>query len=379
MTEPILVTQPLMPSLDRYIEKLKTIWSTQWMTNNGELSIELQNELMNRLQIQYLELFANGHMALDIAIRTLKLTGEVITTPFSFASTTHALTMNSITPVFCDIHADDYTIDESKLEALITPKTSAILPVHVYGNPCHVEKIHEVARKHGLKVIYDAAHAFDVTINGKALALEGDISMLSFHATKVFNTIEGGALVFHNEEDAAYARLLRNFGIASAESVPEVGLNAKMNEFSAAMGLCNLEIVGQSIAWRGRLAKRYQDRLACLKGLRLLDYCKLEERGVKTNYAYMPLEVQRSFCCFTRDELFDALAAQDIFARKYFYPLITNYECYINQFADVSLPIAQNAAQSIMTLPISGTMSVEAVDKVCDVITAFYNDRMGRK
>lgn len=375
MAFPILVTRPLMPSLETYTDKIKTIWDTQWMTNNGTLCIELQKKLQARMQAPYFELFVNGHMALDIAIKAMHLTGEVITTPFSFASTTHALVLNGLKPVFCDIHPDDYTLDETKLEALITPQTSAILPVHVYGNPCNTAEIERIARKHHLKVLYDAAHAFDVTVNGKPLVLEGDMAMLSFHATKVFNTIEGGALILHSQEDAQEVCCLRNFGITGPETVPAIGLNAKMNEFSAAMGLCNLDLVDNAIELRSHLAEQYRSQLEKLPGLRLLDYDGMAARGIKTSYAYMPLTVKD--CGFTRDELFDALAKQNVLTRKYFYPLITDYECYQQAYGSAEVPVAREAAASVLTLPISATTTSDEVAYVCRAIQDFYRQKNG--
>lgn len=375
MHDPIYVTKPLLPTLEQYNEKLALIWEKQWLTNNGTLCLALQDALKKRMQVDQLELFVNGHLALDIAIRALELKGEVITTPFTFASTTHALVLNGIKPVFCDIHAEDYTLDENRLEALITPETSAILPVHVYGYPCHTKAIQAVADRHGLKVLYDAAHTFDVTVHGKSIAAEGDVSMLSFHATKVFNTIEGGALVFKDEKIAAKTRALRNFGIAGPESVPDIGLNAKLNEFAAAMGLCNLELVTDAIARRGEQVRRYRERLGNLRGLRLMDYDRMVREGIRTNYAYMPLEVDDAQCGFTRDELFDALAEKQVFTRKYFYPLVTDYECYASIYGNADIPVARSAARNTLTLPISGTTTLEEIDYVCDGIAELHEKR----
>lgn len=372
MKDPVLVTKPLLPSMDEYVEKLKTIWDNQWLTNNGELCQQLQRSLQDRMQAPYVELFTNGHMALDIIIKAMGLSGEVITTPFSFASTTHALVLNGITPVFCDIHPDNFTIDETKIERLITPRTSAILPVHVYGWPCKTIEINRIAKKHNLKVIYDAAHAFDVTVNGKPLVLEGDASMLSFHATKVFNTIEGGALVLHDEHDVLHVTRLRNFGIAGAESVPEVGLNAKMNEFAAAMGLCNLNHVDQAIVHRKSLTEKYMARLGKLPGIRTLAYEEAKERGIRLNYAYMPISISQEITGFSRDQLFTWLGDKGILARKYFYPLISDFECYADQFNSAATPVAKKVASDVMTLPMSGSTTLEEVDRVCTAIEEFY-------
>lgn len=368
MKDDILVTRPLLPSLDSYVDKLRVIWDGKWLTNNGPLLLELAGRLKERMKAEYLELFTNGHMALDIAIKALGLTGEVITTPYSFASTTHALVMNGLTPVFCDIREDDCNIDADKLEALITPRTSAILPVHVYGWPCDTEAIGRIARKHGLTVLYDAAHAFDVLVNGRPLVCEGDAAMISFHATKVYNTIEGGALVLHSAKIAEAAADLRNFGIKGPESVTGVGLNAKMNEFAAAMGLCNLELVDDAIARRRALTEQYISSLSGIKGLRLMDYGRAERESIRLNYGYMPVRVDPSLCGFNRDELFDFLGTRGIFARKYFYPLISDYECYRDRFDSSLTPVAKRVADSIITLPISASTTAQDVERVCGAI-----------
>lgn len=371
MDTSILVTKPLMPSLEDYTEKLRLIWEKQWMTNNGALCQQLQEKLKERMRAPYLELFTNGHLALDIVIKAYGLTGEVITTPFTFASTTHALTLNGIKPVFCDVHEENYTIDETKIENLITEQTTAILPVHVYGWPCNSEAIERIAKKHKLKVIYDAAHAFDVEVNGRPLVLEGDASMLSFHATKVFNTIEGGALVMHDPEIAQKTVRLRNFGIEDAERVPDVGLNAKMNEFASAMGLCNLEIVDTAIAHRKKLAERYCERLEKCRGIRMMNYALAERVGIKLNYAYMPIDVEERRNGKNRDRLFEELQRNNIFTRKYFYPLIQDYSCYRDEYDSRLTPIARRVSHCVLTLPISGTTTMEELDATCDVIERY--------
>jgi len=371
MKKVLNVTSPLMPSFDKYVEKLKTIWESKWMTNNGSLCTELQQKLISLMQGSNVELYVNGHMALDIAIKALKLKGEVITTPFTFASTTHALIMNGITPVFCDIKEDDYTIDENKIESLITDKTSAILPVHVYGCPCNVEKIADIAKRHKLKVIYDAAHAFGVYNNGTPLACCGDVSMLSFHATKVFNTIEGGALVFSDDSLSKPLRNLRNFGIENAESVTQVGLNAKMNEFAAAMGICNLELVNAAIARRKELVEQYVEVCSKLPGIRVLDYDGMQKRGIVYNYAYMPIEVDETVCSFTRDELCNIMKEKNVILRKYFFPLIVDFECYKDQYGFYELPVARRVANHIVTLPLSGDMDNDDVKRCCDILISY--------
>lgn len=364
----INVTTPLLPDLDDYTEKLRQIWESKWITNNGQMTITLQKALQKRMGCE-VELFVNGHMALDIAVKALHLQGEVITTPYTFASTTHALVMNGCTPVFCDIKPEDYTIDENKIEALITEKTTAIVPVHVYGCICNVEKIEKIAAKYNLKVIYDAAHAFDVKWNGKNIASCGDVSMFSFHATKVFNTIEGGALAFRkNDVFAKAVRNLRNFGIENEESVTAVGLNAKMNEFAGAMGLCNLPLMNEALKRRKQIADRYLETLQEMKGIRLLDYRKMEQRGIEYNYAYMPILVNEEQAGYNRNALHDFLATKGIGTRKYFYPLVTDFACYREKFRQADIPIAQETAQKILTLPMSASMSDEDVERICSAL-----------
>ncbi len=358
----ILVTRASMPSYEEFIEEIKPIWETAWMTNMGEFHDKLKDELKDYLNVSNLLLFVNGHMALEMALQAMNLTGEVITTPFSFASTTHAIIRNNLTPVFCDIREDDYTIDVDKIEALITDKTSAILPVHVYGNVCDVEKIQQIAKKHNLKVIYDAAHAFGVEVNGKGIGTYGDASMFSFHATKVFNTIEGGAVAFHDPSLEVLLNYLKNFGITGKESVEYIGGNAKMNEFQAAMGICNLRHVSDNIELRRQITERYRERLSGISGIQLIP----PKEGVKQNYAYFPV-VFDGFSQ-TRDEVYELLASHHIFARKYFYPLITDFECYRERFAGVHLPVAKKAAQNVMTLPLYAQLSLEEVDRICDII-----------
>ena len=363
----INVTSPLMPEFDIYVEKLQQIWDSHWLTNNGRMYAELKEKLEKRMN-GFVELFVNGHMALDIAIKALNLKGEVITTPFTFASTTHALTMNGCTPVFCDINPDTYTIDADKIESLITEKTCAIVPVHVYGCVCDVEKIEGIAKKYGLKVIYDAAHAFDVRIGGRSIAEYGDVSMFSFHATKVFNTVEGGALVYHDQALTSKLRNLRNFGIESEESVTAIGLNAKMNELCAAMGLCNLEVVDSAIARRKEIVSRYLTILNKISGIKTLNYDAMHDKGIEYNYAYMPIEIDPQLAGYTRDELHDFLLSKDIGTRKYFYPLIVDFECYREKYRDVQLPIAERVAERILTLPLSSAMTNEDVKLVCDAL-----------
>lgn len=358
------VTSPLMPQLDRYIEELKKIWDSRWMTNNGPEHIAFQCEL-EKLLGNKVELYVNGHMALDIAIKALGLKGEVITTPYTFVSTTHALVMNGLTPVFCDIK-DDYTIDENKIEALITDKTCAILAVHVYGCICNVEKIEEIARRHNLKVIYDAAHAFAVKWKGKSVADYGDISMFSLHATKVFNSIEGGILVYHDEKYLKELRNLRNFGIENEESTTSIGLNAKMNEFAAAMGICNLEILEDAIAARKVIAERYLEIIQQSNGIKTIYNDR--NHDIDYNYAYMPIEIDESITGFTRDDLYEFLKTRNIIARKYFYPIVTDYECYRERFDSNLTPNAKKTGNRILTLPIAASMTEEEIVRCCSAL-----------
>lgn len=366
MEKIINVTSPLMPKFERYIEELQKIWDSRWLTNNGPEYVEFQHKLETLLENK-VELYVNGHMALDIAIKALALSGEVITTPYTFSSTTHALVMNGLTPVFCDIK-DDYTIDENKIEALITDKTCAIVAVHVYGCICNVERIEEIARKHNLKVIYDAAHAFAVKRNGKSIAGYGDISMFSLHATKVFNSIEGGILAYHDEKYSAKLRNLRNFGIENAESVTSVGLNAKMNEFAAAMGICNLEILEEAITARKAIVERYLETIRDIDGIKTLNYEEFKKNDIEYNYAYMPVEIDESITGFTRDDLYEFLKTKNIVARKYFYPIVTDYECYRDQFDSNQTPNAKRIGNRILTLPIAASMTEEEIERCCSAL-----------
>jgi dTDP-4-amino-4,6-dideoxygalactose transaminase len=305
----------------------------------------------------------NGHLALEIGLTALDLTGEVITTPFTFASTTHAIVRSGLTPVFCDIRMSDYNMDETLIESLITEKTSAILPVHVYGNPCNIDAIASIAEKYHLRVVYDAAHAFGVQMDGRGIGSYGDLSMFSFHATKVFNTIEGGALSFSDQELERKLYLLHNFGIAGPEDVLCAGTNAKMNEFQALMGMASLPYVDQQIAKRKSKVERYRSLLNWVEGIRVIP----ENTLIHSNYAYFPILIDEKTYGMTRDELFLLLASHNIFARKYFYPLIPNYECYRGKFrADV--PTANYVADRIMTLPLWSDIPEDAIDEICQVI-----------
>lgn len=360
--KPVLVTRSSLPPLEEYVEVLKPIWDSAWLTNMGAYHEEFKEQLKRYLKVGSLELFVNGHMALELAIQAMELQGEVITTPFTFASTTHAIVRNGLTPVFCDINETDYTMDVDLIEGLITEKTCAIVPVHVYGNLCDVERTQEIADRHHLKVIYDAAHTFGEELDGEGVGSWGDASMFSFHATKVFHSIEGGAVAF--KEKALERRLyqLKNFGIMDSETVEYVGANGKMNEFQAAMGLCNLRHVEEEIGKRRELAMRYRQRLEGIEGIRL---CR-ENPRVKYNYAYMPVVFDGYKA--ERDEIFQALKEKNIYTRKYFYPCVNSYECYRGRFRAEDTPVADRISKKVLTLPLYADLPMEIVDLVCDTI-----------
>lgn len=364
--EKILVTRSSMPSFEEYVDEIRSIWDSRWLTNMGEKHKQLEEKLCEYLRVPHMHLIVNGHMALELTMQALKLTGEVITTPFTFASTTHAIVRNGLRPVFCDINPDDYTIDTEKIEKLITDRTSAIVPVHVYGNICQVEEIQRIAEKHGLLVIYDAAHTFGETYDGKGVASFGDVSCFSFHATKVFNTIEGGAVCYSDKlKDFGLALYrLKNFGIRSEEEVDAVGANAKLNEFCAAMGLCNLRHVDEEIEKRSRVVARYNERLADVPGVKLNSPQPL----VKSNYAYYPVVFEESSFGATRNEVQAELAKNNIFARKYFYPLTNTFECYRHRFDAGETPVALHMSKRVLTLPLYADLELSEVDKIADII-----------
>lgn len=362
MNKPIQVTRSSMPDFGEYIEEIKDIWKSHWLTNMGIKHKQLEESLKEYLNTSNIMLFTNGHLALECAIAAFNLTGEVITTPFTFASTTHAIVRNGLEPVFCDINPENYTINTDKLESLITDKTSAIIPVHVYGNICNIKEIERIAKKHNLKVIYDAAHAFGVTVNGVSVANFGDASMFSFHATKVFNTIEGGAVTYSDKKLSEILYGIKNFGITGSESVEYVGGNAKMNEFQAAMGICNLRHVGVEIEKRSIIVDRYVERLADINGVKL---CK-SQVGVKGNYAYFPVVFDGYK--LNRNEIFEKLKTKNIYARKYFFPLTNSFECYKGRFEVKKTPVAKYIADRVLTLPLYADLALEDVDTICDII-----------
>ena len=360
----ILVTRSAMPPMEEYIAEIRDLWQSRWLTNMGDKHQALEAALRDFFGAQNIELFTNGHLALELSLQALDLSGEVITTPFTFASTTHAIVRNGLEPVFCDIDAQDYTMDVTKLERLVTDRTSAIMPVHVYGNVCSVEEIERVARRYGLKVIYDAAHSFGVRYRGKSTALFGDVSCFSFHATKVFHTIEGGAACFHDRELGEKLSRLKNFGIRNAECVDGVGANAKMNEFCAAMGLCNLRHVNDDIARRKAVAERYRERLEGVCGVQLNPV----QENVTPNYAYFPVVFHEQEFGSTRNEVFDALQRADIYSRKYFYPLTNTFACFHGKYDVEQTPVARHIANRVLTLPIYPELEEAEVDRICDVI-----------
>ena len=355
-----------MPDFDEYCEEIKELWESRWLTNSGTKHRKFQAELEKMLGVPHVVLFTNGHLALENIIAAFEFPkgAEVITTPFTFASTTHAIVRNGLTPVFCDVNPENYTIDADKIEALITEKTVAIVPVHVYGNMCDVEKIAGSAKKHGLKVIYDAAHAFAVKYKGVSSACFGDASMFSFHATKVFNTIEGGAACFSDDPLVDKLNSMKNFGITSPEIVGFVGGNAKMSEFQAAMGICNLRHLEGEIAKRKAVVGRYCTHLDGVKGIKL---CK-PDKNVTPNHAYFPV-VFDGFSA-SRDDIFAKLADNGIIARKYFYPLTNSFDCYKDlptSGADKT-PVAAYFADRVLTLPLYADLAPEDVDRICGII-----------
>lgn len=359
----INVTRSSMPEFEEYCEEIRGLWDSRWLTNMGIKHKQFQADLIDYLGVEHIDLFSNGHMALEMAIQAMNLTGEVITSPFTFASTTHAIVRNGLTPVFCDIDPNTYTIDVNKIEALITDKTCAIIPVHVYGNICDVEAIDRIAKKHNLKVIYDAAHAFAVKYNGIGVGNFGDASMFSFHATKVFHSIEGGAVCFHNDDYGLDLYRLKNFGIRGPEKVDAVGANAKMNEFAASMGICNLRHLDGEIAKRKAVVERYRERLSGIDGIKL----NAVQENVQSNYAYFPVVFDGYK--YTRDEICDRLKKYDIIARKYFYPITNAFDCYKDKHnAKEETPIAYDVSLKVVTLPLYADLSLNDVDKICDII-----------
>ena len=364
MADTILVTRSSMPSLDEYMDEISSMWDTHWLTNMGPKHRQLQSELCDYMGVENIELFTNGHMAIELVLQALNLQGEVITTPFTFASTTHAIIRNGLEPVFCDIDSVDFTIDTEKLERLVTDRTCAILPVHVYGYICHIEESERIARKYELKVIYDACHAFGETYNENGIGNYGDVSCFSVHATKVFNTIEGGAAVYADKRLGEKLYDLKNFGIHGPEEVDAVGANAKMNEYCAAMGLCNLKHVDAEIEKRKEVVRRYRQHLEGIEGIQL----NVLQPKVKSNYAYFPVIFDEKVFGASRAEVFEALAGQGIGARKYFYPLTNTFAAFHRKYDVMQTPVALHISKRVLTLPLYADLALEDVDRICRII-----------
>ena len=371
MSDRILVTRSSMPTLDEYVEEIAPLWESHWLTNMGVKHKKLEAMLKERLGVGNLALFTNGHNALECILEAMALpaSGEVITTPFTFASTTHAIVRKGLTPVFADVMPGNLTLDPESIEKMITPRTCAIVPVHVYGNLCDVDAIREIADRHGLRVIYDAAHAFGVEREcaggeWKSAAAFGDASMFSFHATKVFNTVEGGCVCFKDERLYPLLNQWKNFGITGPEDVEYVGGNAKMNELCAAMGVCNLRHLDGEIEKRRKVAERYWERLEGAPGVTAFK----PGEGVRHNYAYLPVLFDSQVFGATRDDVFDALDAVGVGARKYFYPLVSDFACYRSVYASDRTPVAKKAAAQVLTLPMYADLALADVDRICDAV-----------
>ena len=364
--KPIYVTSPLLPSLEDFTFLLKEIWESKMLTNNGNFHQKLEEELAKYLKVPYLSLFTNGTLPLITALQAMRITGEVITTPFSFVATTHSLWWNGIKPVFVDIESETCNLDPSKIEAAITPRTTAIMPVHVYGKPCKTKEIQEIANKYGLKVIYDAAHAFGVEINGESILKFGDMATLSFHATKVYNTLEGGALVVHDEQTKKRIDYLKNFGFASETEVVAPGINSKVDEVRAAYGLLNLKQVDHAINSRRKVAIRYRDELQGVKGITFFN----DIPGVRHNYSYFPIFINAEEYGMTRDELYFKMKEHNVFGRRYFYPLISTFSTYrgLDSANPDNLPIATQMSNNVICLPMHHALSENEVEYILQII-----------
>lgn len=364
--KPIYVTSPLLPSLEDFTFLLKEIWESKMLTNNGNFHQKLEEELAKYLKVPYLSLFTNGTLPLITALQAMRITGEVITTPFSFVATTHSLWWNGIKPVFVDIEPETCNLDPSKIEAAITTRTTAIMPVHVYGKPCKTKEIQEIANKYGLKVIYDAAHAFGVEINGESILNFGDMATLSFHATKVYNTLEGGALVVHDEQTKKRIDYLKNFGFASETEVVAPGINSKVDEVRAAYGLLNLKQVDHAINSRRKVAIRYRDELQGVKGITFFN----DIPGVRHNYSYFPIFINAEEYGMTRDELYFKMKEHNVFGRRYFYPLISTFSTYrgLDSANPDNLPIATQMSNNVICLPMHHALSENEVEYILQII-----------
>ena len=362
----ITVTSPLLPNLDEFNEMLKQIWESKWITNNGSFHRQLEKELTAYLKVPFISLFTNGTLPLITALQALRITGEVITTPYSFVATTHALWWNGIKPVFVDVDPATGNLDPDKIEAAITPRTTAIMPVHVYGNPCDTRRIQGIADKYGLKIIYDAAHAFGVEVNGESLLNAGDLSTLSFHATKVFNTIEGGALVMRDEQTKKRIDYLKNFGFINEVTVVGPGINSKMDEMRSAYGLLNLKQADAAIEARHRVAIKYREALRNVEGITFFD----DMLGVKHNYSYFPIFIDPEKYGMTRDELYFKMKEQNVLGRRYFYPLISTFSTYrgLESAAPENLPNAHKMADQVICLPMHHALNEEDIRRILELI-----------
>ena len=361
--KPVYITRPNLPQLEKLYPYLEKIWQSRIVTNDGPFHQEFEKRLAEYLSVEHVNLFTNATLALVVGLQALRITGEVITTPYSFVATTHALKWNDITPVFCDIEDRTMNIDPAKIEALITSKTTAIMPVHVYGHPCETEKIKQIADKYGLKVIYDAAHAFGIKMKNKNLLLEGDMSVLSFHGTKLFTTFEGGAIITKDTNLKKRIDFLKNFGFADEVTVVAPGINGKMNEFQAVIGLLSLEIVNEEIRNRKKIANRYRELLKDIKGIKFFN----DITGVEHNYAYFPILINEKEFGASREMVYEELKNHNIYARKYFYPLISNLPTYrsLQSASKENLPVANSIAEKILCLPIYGSLEIKFVDLIC--------------
>ncbi len=362
----ITVTSPLLPDLKEFEKMLEDIWQRRWLTNNGHYHQELEKALSQYFGVPYLSLFTNGTLPLITALQAMKITGEVITTPYSFVATTHSIWWNKLKPVFVDVEEETGNIDPEKIEAAITPQTTAIMPVHVYGTPCNTKRIQEIADIYGLKVIYDAAHAFGVTVNGKSILEEGDMSTLSFHATKVYNTVEGGALICHDEATKKRIDYLKNFGFAGETTVVAPGINSKMDEIRAAYGLLNLKQVDEAIAKRKHVAELYRETLKGVPGIRFLN----DIEGVRHNYSYFPIFITEKEYGMSRDSLYEKLKANNILGRRYFYPLISNFPVYrgLESANSKNLVNANKLANQVLCLPMYAGLSDEDIGRICNIV-----------
>ena len=362
----VTVTSPLLPPLEDFVPMLKDIWDRKWLTNNGHYHKELEKALAEYLGVEYISLFTNGTLPLITALQAMRITGEVITTPYSFVATTHSIWWNGLKPVFVDVDEKTGNIDPEKIEAAITPRTTAIMPVHVYGTPCNSARIQEIADIYGLKVIYDAAHAFGVRVNGDSILKQGDMSTLSFHATKVYNTVEGGALICHDAATKKRIDYLKNFGFAGETTVVAPGINSKMDEIRAAYGLLNLKQVDDAIAKRKATAERYRAALKDVPGVRMLN----DIEGVRHNYAYFPIFVDEKVYGMSRDTLYATLQEHDIYGRRYFYPLISTFSAYkgLDSANPRNLPVAHKLADQVLCLPMFAGLDNESTDRIIDVV-----------